>query len=86
MIYLEKIDIFQTDFSILNAQKLFHKWEVEILPNNSLKSLFLWTETTVAIFHSLGNFPCLMQDLKISSSGSQIALPHIFNMQMLIIL
>ena len=47
-------------------------------------SLFLWTGITFDIFHSLRNSPCLMQDWKISSSGLQISLPHIFNMWVLI--
>ena len=38
-----------------------------------------------AIFHSLGNFPRLMQDWEINSSGLQIDLSLIFYMQMLII-
>ena len=48
-------------------------------------SLFWWTRTMFAFFNSLGKFPFLKQDWKISSSSLQIGLPHFFNMQMLII-
>ena len=39
-------------------------------------SLFLWTGTTLAFFHSVGNSPCFIQDWNIKSSGFQIDLPH----------
>ena len=45
---------------------------------------FLWTGTTLAFFHSMGNFPLSMHDLKISSKGFKIESPQIFNMRILI--
>ena len=76
----------QTSYYVLNSQKPFHKWGVEKLAANSLKSA--WTTsgtwTTFATFSWLENFPCLMQDCKISSNGLQIGLTHIFNMQIFI--
>ena len=44
---------------------------------------FLWERTTLAFFHSVGNFPCFIQDWNIKSSGLQIDLQHSFNMRML---
>ena len=45
---------------------------------------FLWTGTTLAFFHSMGNFPLSVHDLKISSKGFKIESLQIFNLWILI--
>ena len=46
---------------------------------------FLWTGTTLAFFHSMGNFLLSMHDLKISSKGLQIESQQILNMRILVV-
>ena len=75
----------QIDYYILNTQRLFHKWEVEKLADNCLKSAYhLSYEQEPRLSFSI-HWETLMQHLKISSSGLQIDLTHIFKIRMLII-
>ena len=45
-------------------------------------SLFLWTGTTFAFFHSVGNSPCFIQDCNINQAVLHMDLPHSFNMRL----
>ena len=48
-------------------------------------SFFLWIGTTLAFFHSTGNFIWLRHDLKIIERGLHKEGPHSFNIRILII-
>ena len=52
---------------------------------NVCLSPFLWTRTTFAFFHSIGNFPLFIQDWKINFRGLQIEVSHILIIRILII-
>ena len=52
----------------------------------ALRTIFLWTGTTITIFDSLERFPLSKHDSKINFRGSQIESLHIFTIWTLIIL
>ena len=50
-----------------------------------LSFFFVWIGTTLAFFHSIGNFIWLRHDLKTIERGLHKERPHSFNIQILII-
>ena len=85
LVHFQKKD--WTFFYKLFVLVLYHKQGATRLDDNfQVIAIFLWTGTTSTFFHSMGNFPLSMHDLKISPKGFKTESPIIFNMRILIML
>ena len=69
LLYITRSNIFETGRQFLNT----------------CLSPFLWTRTTFAFFHPLGNWPFSMQGSKIISKSFEMDSPQILNIPILII-